>query len=165
MLEIIPWQQGKFNKVLVDITPITMYVFNTFVEISKFSFLRRKLQKNIKRFFAQCCPISKVCANESRWPDDDATHVVEQWERKICAQWAALLKMQTAKNARVWRGRLQGCRIFVGTLYQNRKKCTKWSQNFPNVPTIFQMAIKYISIFQSRAPKTYPTWDWFLVRK
>jgi hypothetical protein len=35
--------------------------------------------------------------------------------------------------------------------YQISTKCTKWSYNFPNVVKIFQMAIKYINIFQSTA--------------
>jgi hypothetical protein len=26
----------------------------------------------------------------------------------------------------------QGCQIFLGTWYPNRKKCTKWTQNKPN---------------------------------
>jgi hypothetical protein len=26
----------------------------------------------------------------------------------------------------------QGCQIFIGTTYQNRKKCTKKTQNIPN---------------------------------
>jgi hypothetical protein len=52
---------------------------------------------------------------------------------------------------------LQGCQIFLGAWCQNRKKCTKcaqcteWSQNIPNIHKILQMAIKYISIFQSEA--------------
>jgi hypothetical protein len=52
---------------------------------------------------------------------------------------------------------LQGCQIFHGTWYQNRKKmyqistkCTKWSQNIPNVRKMFQMEIKYSNIFHSK---------------
>jgi hypothetical protein len=33
----------------------------------------------------------------------------------------------------------RGCQIFVGTWYPNRKKCTKWSYNFPNVLKTFQI--------------------------
>jgi hypothetical protein len=36
-------------------------------------------------------------------------------------------------------------------MYQMNTKCTRWSPNIPNVCEIFQMAIKYISIFQSKA--------------
>jgi hypothetical protein len=70
----------------------------------------------------------------------------------------------------------QGCQIFLDTIYQNRKKCTKrtqnvpkehkmyqkntkctkWSQNVPKVCKIFQMAIKYINIFQSRVLQNLP---------
>jgi hypothetical protein len=31
------------------------------------------------------------------------------------------------------------------------KKCGEWSQDIPNVPTIFQRVIKYVNIFQSKA--------------
>jgi hypothetical protein len=63
----------------------------------------------------------------------------------------------------------QGCQIFLGAWYQNRKKMyqinpkyAKWSQNFPNVSKIFQMVIKYFNIFQPKALKNYPDWDfWF----
>jgi hypothetical protein len=27
----------------------------------------------------------------------------------------------------VWQRKMQGCQIFLGIWYQNRKKCTKWS--------------------------------------
>jgi hypothetical protein len=37
----------------------------------------------------------------------------------------------------------QGCQIFLGTRYQNRKKCTKLIQNVPNGLKIFQIFIKY----------------------
>jgi hypothetical protein len=50
---------------------------------------------------------------------------------------------------------IQGCQIFLGKYYPNRKKCTKWSYNIPNVCKIFQMAIKYINIFQSRGPPKF----------
>jgi hypothetical protein len=36
-----------------------------------------------------------------------------------------------------------------GKMYQLNTKCTKWSQSIPNVRKIFQMAIKYSSIFPS----------------
>jgi hypothetical protein len=35
-------------------------------------------------------------------------------------------------NGCYFRALEQGCQIFLGTLYQNRKKCTKWTQNVPN---------------------------------
>jgi hypothetical protein len=53
-------------------------------------------------------------------------------------------------------GGFQGCQISLGSWYQNRKKRTKWSLNIPNVRKIFQMAIKYISIFQSKALQNLP---------
>jgi hypothetical protein len=37
----------------------------------------------------------------------------------------------------------QGCQMFLGTWYQNRIKCTKWTQNVPNGHRIFPMPIKY----------------------
>jgi hypothetical protein len=37
----------------------------------------------------------------------------------------------------------QGCQIFLGALYQNWKKCTKWTQNVPNGHKISQISIKY----------------------
>jgi hypothetical protein len=53
-------------------------------------------------------------------------------------------------------------------MYQNRKKCTKAvkmyqmstqcakrSQNIPNVYKIFQIALKYINIFQSETVKIF----------
>jgi hypothetical protein len=43
-------------------------------------------------------------------------------------------------------------------------KCTKWSQNIPNVLKIFQMAINYIHFFQSKALENLPKLE-FLVRK
>jgi hypothetical protein len=63
----------------------------------------------------------------------------------------------------------QGCQIFLGTWYQNRKKCTKWTQNVPNGHKISQMSVnipnghKYINIFQSRALQNLPKlgfWVW-----
>jgi hypothetical protein len=76
----------------------------------------------------------------------------------------------------------QGCQIFLGTWYQIRKICTKWTQNVPighknghnisqmtiniqNGHEIFQMAMKYISIFQSKAPKIYTNWDFWFEKK
>jgi hypothetical protein len=35
----------------------------------------------------------------------------------------------------------QGCQIFRGTWYQNRKKCTKSAQNAPNGQKISQMSL------------------------
>jgi hypothetical protein len=37
----------------------------------------------------------------------------------------------------------------TGKMYQISTVCTEWSQNIPNIHKIFQMAIKYINIFQS----------------
>jgi hypothetical protein len=37
----------------------------------------------------------------------------------------------------------QGCQIFLGTLYQNGGKYTKWPQNIPNDHKIYQMTTKY----------------------
>jgi hypothetical protein len=36
------------------------------------------------------------------------------------------------------------------------EKCTICAQNIPNIHEIFQMAIKYINIFQSEALKIFP---------
>jgi hypothetical protein len=39
---------------------------------------------------------------------------------------------------------------------------TEWSQNIPNILKVFQMALKYINIYQSEALKFFPNWDfWF----
>jgi hypothetical protein len=46
-------------------------------------------------------------------------------------------------------------------MYQINPKCTKW---FIKCPFIFQMAIKCINIFQSKAPQNLPKL-WFLVWK
>jgi hypothetical protein len=35
----------------------------------------------------------------------------------------------------------QGCQIFLGTGYQNRKKCTKSTQNVPNSHKISQLSL------------------------
>jgi hypothetical protein len=40
-------------------------------------------------------------------------------------------------------GAVQGCQIFLGTLYHTRKKCTKWTQNLTNGHKISQMSIRY----------------------
>jgi hypothetical protein len=40
-------------------------------------------------------------------------------------------------------------------------KCTKRSNNIPNALKIFQMAIKYMNIFPSKALKICPNWDIF----
>jgi hypothetical protein len=37
---------------------------------------------------------------------------------------------------RIENARIQGCQIFLGAWYQNRKKCTKWTQ-------LYKMVIKY----------------------
>jgi hypothetical protein len=37
----------------------------------------------------------------------------------------------------------QGCQIFLGMWYQNRKKCTKSTLNVPNGHKISQMSMKY----------------------
>jgi hypothetical protein len=41
-------------------------------------------------------------------------------------------------------------------MYRMVTKCTEWSQNIPNIHKIFQMAIKYISIFPPKALKFFP---------
>jgi hypothetical protein len=41
-------------------------------------------------------------------------------------------------------------------VYQRNTKCTKWSKSIPNVRKIFQMAIKYINIFQFKALQNLP---------
>jgi hypothetical protein len=41
-------------------------------------------------------------------------------------------------------------------MYQMNAKCTKWSWNIQIVSHIFQMAIKYSNIFQSKALKSLP---------
>jgi hypothetical protein len=41
-------------------------------------------------------------------------------------------------------------------MYQINTKCTKLSYNFPNGLKIFQMAIKCINIFPSKALKNLP---------
>jgi hypothetical protein len=41
-------------------------------------------------------------------------------------------------------------------MYQLNTKCTKWLKNIPNVCKIFQMGIKYIKIFQSKALQNLP---------
>jgi hypothetical protein len=58
----------------------------------------------------------------------------------------------------------QGCQSFLGTcrdtktgkMYQINTKCTKWSLNIPNVCKIFQMAINFINIFQSKDLQNLP---------
>jgi hypothetical protein len=60
------------------------------------------------------------------------------------------------KNSNLGHGWFQGCQIFLGAWYQNWKKCTKWTQNIPNVHKIFRMAINYINIFQTEALKFFP---------
>jgi hypothetical protein len=67
---------------------------------------------------------------------------------------------------------LQGCQIFLGTWYQNGKKCTKCIQNVPNGHKISPITIKYskwqlnicINTFQSRALQCVPKLG-FLVAK
>jgi hypothetical protein len=67
----------------------------------------------------------------------------------------------------LWSG-VQGCQIFLSAWYQNRKKLPKLYQmyqiNIPNVHKIFQMAVKYISIFQYKALQNFPKFG-FLVLK
>jgi hypothetical protein len=41
-------------------------------------------------------------------------------------------------------------------MYQMNKICTQWSLNIPNVRKTFQIAIKYINTFQSKALKNLP---------
>jgi hypothetical protein len=44
----------------------------------------------------------------------------------------------------------------TGKMYQMRTKCTQCSKNIPNLHKIFQMAIKYINIFLSKALQNVP---------
>jgi hypothetical protein len=60
-------------------------------------------------------------------------------------------------------GELQGCQIFGGAWYQNRKNVPNQHKMyqmvikyFPNVLKVCQMAIKYINIFQSKALQNLP---------
>jgi hypothetical protein len=47
-------------------------------------------------------------------------------------------------------------------MYQINTKCTKWSYNIPNVQRIFQMDMKCINIFQSKAFQNWPKLEfWF----
>jgi hypothetical protein len=41
-------------------------------------------------------------------------------------------------------------------MYQMNTKCTKWSQNTLNIHKIFQIAIQYINVFQSKALQNLP---------
>jgi hypothetical protein len=41
-------------------------------------------------------------------------------------------------------------------MYQMSTKFTEWSQNIPNIRKIFQMALKYINIFPSKALQNLP---------
>jgi hypothetical protein len=43
-----------------------------------------------------------------------------------------------------------------GKMYQMNTKCTEWLKNIPNGCKIFQIAINYINIFQSRALQNLP---------
>jgi hypothetical protein len=68
--------------------------------------------------------------------------------------------------------RNQGCQIFLGTcipkpeqMYQMNTKCTKWSLNIPNVCKIFQMALIYSNIFQSRALQNLPKLGFLVWKK
>jgi hypothetical protein len=64
----------------------------------------------------------------------------------------------------------QGCQIFPDTIYQNEGKIpyyhniTKWPYNIPNDRKMFQMTIKYTSIFLSKALQNLPKFG-FLVWK
>jgi hypothetical protein len=44
----------------------------------------------------------------------------------------------------------------TGKMYQMNTKCTEWSLNISNLHKIFQMAIKYINIFQSKTLQNLP---------
>jgi hypothetical protein len=50
----------------------------------------------------------------------------------------------------------QGCQILLGTWYQNRKWCTKWTQIVPYGHKKSQMVIKYFNIIQSKALQNLP---------
>jgi hypothetical protein len=47
-------------------------------------------------------------------------------------------------------------------MYRMNTKCAKWPSDIPNGHEIFQMAIKYINIFQSKALQNLPKFG-FLV--
>jgi hypothetical protein len=71
-------------------------------------------------------------------------------------------------NAQLKRWHIRVDRFFLvhdtktGKMYQVNTNCTKWSLNIPNVHKIFQMAVKYINIFQSEDLDFFPNWDfWF----
>jgi hypothetical protein len=52
--------------------------------------------------------------------------------------------------------RRQGCQIFLGTIYQNGVKYTKWSQNIPIGHKIFPMVVKYSNTMYSfRGPPKF----------
>jgi hypothetical protein len=51
---------------------------------------------------------------------------------------------------------LPGLPDFCWYMIPKPEKCTKSTQNVPNVLKIFQMAIKYINIFLSKALKNLP---------
>jgi hypothetical protein len=55
-----------------------------------------------------------------------------------------------------WYRRRQGCQILLGAWYQKRKKCTKRPQTIPNGRKLYQMAVKYINIYQSKALQNLP---------
>jgi hypothetical protein len=86
------------------------------------------------------------------------------------ANWSRFLKQNSVPEQA--KCRLQGCQIDLGLWYQNRKKCTRWTQNVPNghknpkCQYIFPMVINYIHIFQSKAlSKIYPKWDFCFENK
>jgi hypothetical protein len=61
---------------------------------------------------------------------------------------------------------VQGCQIFSGTKYRNKKKCTKLPKNVRNVHKIDPMAFKYTKCPQNlptssiaRPSKNYPILD------
>jgi hypothetical protein len=60
---------------------------------------------------------------------------------------------------------LQGCQIFLDTIYQNGEKCTKLTQQYlmtikyahiSNGRRIFQMTLRYTNIFNSKALQNLP---------
>jgi hypothetical protein len=63
---------------------------------------------------------------------------------------------------------MQGCQIFIDTIYQNGGKYTKITTTLPNGHKVYQMAVKYSKLvnvltYSSLWPsRNYPNWNfWF----
>jgi hypothetical protein len=52
------------------------------------------------------------------WSDATVSLIDANWRREVVGR-------QVLPSSE------QGCQIFLGTWYQNQKKCTKWAQNVP----------------------------------